>query len=185
MEDKEIKAMSVIAGALSGFEEAEAGTVRRILKWAASRYGSMGIERADTLQEEEGKATNGRTIVAKFETAADLFDAAAPNMEFEKAVVGGYWFQVLQGQPDFNGQEVNSTLKNIGYGIGNITDAFSSAIGRKPALVMQTQKTGASKQARKQYKLTVAGVRWVEARLANPAGANCGLDENSGVGQFN
>ncbi|MBL8964280.1 MAG: hypothetical protein KF787_03100 [Phycisphaeraceae bacterium] len=181
MEDKEIKAMSAIATALSAFEEPEAPIVKRILKWAASRYGLADIERSDGSWEGRASASRSRTEGPKFETAADLFDAVAPSMEYEKAITIGYWFQVAQGQPDFNGQEVNSTLKNIGHGIGNITDAFNSAIGRKPSLVIQTQKTGASKQARKQYKLTVAGVRWVEARLANPVQPNgdAGTDNNT------
>jgi hypothetical protein len=106
-------------------------------------------------------------------------------MEFEKALVVGYWFQVVQGQPDFGGQEVNSTLKNIGHGIANITDAFTTASSRKPSLVMQTQKTGTSRQARKQYKLTVAGVRWVESRLANPGTLGDGEEGNGEASQPN
>ena len=185
MEDKEIKAMSAIAAALSEFDEAETPTVKRILRWASSRYGIVGTERDDGSGEGRGHSGGSRTESPKFDTAADLFDAVAPNMEFEKAVTIGYWFQVAQGQPDFGSQEVNTTLKNIGHGIGNITDAFGSAMGRKPSLVMQTQKSGTAKQARKQYKLTVAGVRWVEARLANPAVAGGGTGENGDEGQLN
>jgi hypothetical protein len=178
MEDKEIKAMTSIAAALSEFDDTESSTVRRILEWAASRYGIAQIERNDIQASGRSPAQRQAAEAGRFETAADLLDAAAPKMEYEKAVVIGYWFQIIQGQPDFNGQEVNSTLRNIGHGLTNITDAYSSAMNRKPALVMQTQKTGSSKQARKQYKLTVAGVRWVESRLAEPVSSPEGAEES-------
>jgi hypothetical protein len=60
----------------------------------------------------------------------------------------------------------------MGHGIGNITDAFNAAKEQKPALVMQTQKSGASKQARKRYKLTLMGIRRVESRLNGASATN-------------
>lgn len=170
MEDREIKAMSRIAEALADLGEGEEEVVRRILRWAGSRYG-VRDEPSATRQQSEGQQSVPLSG-GRFATAADLFDAVDPQMEFEKAITIGYWFQSVQGQPDFGGQEVNSTLKNIGHGIVNITDAFNTAMGRKPSLVIQTQKTGSSKQARKQYKLTVAGTRWVEARLSPATNAD-------------
>ena len=180
MEDKEIKAMSDIAAALSGFGDAEAPTVKRILDWALSRYNLVPTERVDRLTPRGVQPGGSRTEALKCESAAELFDAVAPNMEYEKAITIGYWFQVLQGQPEFGSQEVNTALKNMGHGIANITDAFGSAMGRKPSLVLQTQKSGTAKQARKQFKLTLAGIRWVEARLANLDGARDAFAENGG-----
>lgn len=88
-------------------------------------------------------------------------------MEFEKAIVMGYWFQICSGQPDFGAQEVNTHLKHLGFHVKNITDAFTTAMSRRPALVIQMQKSGNSRQARKTYKLTHAGIQWVRNRIAS------------------
>jgi DNA-binding PadR family transcriptional regulator len=50
--------------------------------------------------------------------------------------------------------------------VSNITTALSSLIERKPQLVIQTRKSGNSKQARKRYRLTDAGIRAVERMIS-------------------
>ncbi len=79
--------------------------------------------------------------------------------------MAGYWFQVVQNQADFVGQAVNNALKDVGHGVGNITNALSSLQSRKPALVRQVAKSGRTQQARKKYKLTTAGVSAVRAMM--------------------
>jgi hypothetical protein len=54
--------------------------------------------------------------------------------------------------------ELNTNLKNLGHGLSNVTDALTSLINRKPSFVLQTAKSGKSRQARKKYKLTRAGL---------------------------
>jgi hypothetical protein len=66
---------------------------------------------------------------------------------------------------DFASQEINAALKNLGHPIGNITSAFDNLKARKPAPVMQLKKSGTSKQARKTYRLTLAGKSAVEAMV--------------------
>ena len=167
--DKEIEAMMALSKAMSVFVEEDRETVGRILVWFNGRYGFLKPHHAPLAERNpvgfvSGADGNSNTKPS-FETPADLFDAASPDLEYEKAIVVGYWFQVCEGQPDFNAQDVNSTLTNLGHKLKNITDSFSTAMERKPALVIQTQKTGTSKQARKLYKLTTAGIRLVENRL--------------------
>src|SRR5438093_685050 len=67
----------------------------------------------------------------------DLFDAATPKTDPERALIGAYWFQVVGGASDFQSQQVNEALKDVGHGVGNITDALSKLQRRKPALVRQ------------------------------------------------
>ena len=74
-------------------------------------------------------------------------------------------FQVINEHPSVTGQQVNDALKNLGHAMSNITDAFTSLIRRKPQLAMQVEKTGSSKQARKKYKLTIAGINEVKKLL--------------------
>jgi hypothetical protein len=54
----------------------------------------------------------------------------------------------------------------MGSGLANVTSTLESLKAKKPALVMQVGKTGRSRQARKTYKLTSAGIREVSEMLA-------------------
>jgi hypothetical protein len=98
-------------------------------------------------------------------TFADLFSATSPTTNTEKALVGGYWLQVCQGTENFVSMAVNNELKNLGEGVENITSAFDGLKEVKPQLALQVRKDGKSQQARKRYKLTVAGIRGVEAMI--------------------
>jgi hypothetical protein len=89
-----------------------------------------------------------------------------PKTEAERALAGAYWFQVIQGQADFQGQQVNNELKNVGHGVSNITVALGKLQNQKPALVRQVAKSGRSRQARKKYKLTTAGISAAKAMIS-------------------
>jgi DNA-binding PadR family transcriptional regulator len=67
---------------------------------------------------------------------------------------------------ELEGFTLNKELKNLGHGVSNITSALDTLMSRKPALVIQTKKSGTSKQARKKYKLTLEGLRAVERMVS-------------------
>jgi hypothetical protein len=101
---------------------------------------------------------------------ASLCDLARPDTDAERALVAGYWLQCTQGQTEFTAQAVNDELKNLGHGVSNITNAFSSLKDQKPALVIQVRKDGTSQQARKKYRVTAEGKKAVDLMVR-------GLDE--------
>lgn len=111
------------------------------------------------LEAEEARAS-------KFGSLAELYDAAQPKSNAHKALVAGYWIQVCQGSENFDGFSVNKELKNLGHGISNITNAIDALREQKPALVLQLKKSGKSQQARKTYKVTVAGIVAMEAMIS-------------------
>lgn len=166
--DKELEVMMALSKAMAMFGEEDGQAIQRVLTWLNSKHGFVGAKAGmpGATAHPAGAAAGSPSEKRTYATAADLYDAVAPELEYEKALTIGYWFQVCNAQENFTAQDVNGTLKHMGHGVGNITDAFNTAKNRKPALVMQTQKSGTSKQARKMYKLTTAGVRWVENRLA-------------------
>lgn len=86
-----------------------------------------------------------------------LYEAASPSTQEERALVVGYYFQFVRGEEELRAQQLNNALKNLGHGVGNITDAIQGNIDSQPALMRQTKKSGSSKQARKLYKVTEAG----------------------------
>lgn len=112
--------------------------------------------------EEAGVAENGAVEGVTFTTFAELFDAASPTSNGEKALVAGYWLQVCEGAEGFDSQSANKELKHLGHGLPNITAALETLKKTKPSLVLQLQKSGKTQQARKKYKVTVAGLKKVE-----------------------
>jgi hypothetical protein len=164
-EDLEIGAMSTISRALADLDE---DARRRVLDWASKRYSvKLAFDRSRRNSGDPDGADEGERDQQQddFGVFADLFDATGPRSEAERALVGGYWFQVVEGSSDFQGQSVNNALKDVGHGVSNITVALGNLQERKPALVRQVSKSGRSKQARKKYKLTSAGISAVETML--------------------
>lgn len=157
--NKEIAAMKSTSETLEDLEEGEGR--QRVLDYLNSRFGGKGhapreLEQVETPQDE-------RT----FGDIADLMDASGAGNNAARALVAAYWVQVLEGNPTFASQTVNNHLKHLGHTVANITMTFNTLIDRKPAYLMQTKKSGSSKQARKQYKLTAAGSKRVEEMLAS------------------
>ncbi len=162
-EDPEIAAMAKIANALA---DLDAETQGRVIEWAAKKYG-VAVSSSSKLPRQIGTGTKEAVSFDEgggYDAFVDLFDHANPKTESERALVGGYWFQEISGQPSFDAQSVNNALKDVGHGIQNITQALNALQNRKPALVRQMAKSGRTKQARKTYKLTTAGCTEV-ARL--------------------
>jgi DNA-binding PadR family transcriptional regulator len=94
-----------------------------------------------------------------------LLDAANPPSGHDKALVVGYWFQVIQKQDDLDGFQLNKELKNLGHPSTNITRDLDSLINRTPRFATKVRKEGNSKPARKKYKLTHEGIKAVDRML--------------------
>jgi hypothetical protein len=162
----ELIAMTEVAKVLQSLDFE---SVRRVLQWAADRFGVTGTtsttrqapigEQKESTLNSEPPAQSG-TVLHK--EIADLYAAAAPKGDAEKALVVAYWVQQIKGNGDFDAATINRELKHLGHGVGNITAALGSLIARKPNLVIQTRKAGSSQQARKRYKLTIAGAKYVD-----------------------
>ena len=161
----ELEAMKKVAEALEGLES-EARS--RVLTWAAGHYAVGQVkQRSEGFLGRDRSSDLGKNEDQFFETIGDLFAAAQPGSDAEKALVAGYWLQVVQGSSGFGTQEINRELKHLGYGIGNITRAFEILKKTRPQQGIQLRKAGATKQARKTVKLTDAGIRVVETMARN------------------
>lgn len=171
-EDDEFVAMRAVFSALKGLPDDEART--RVLNYAASRLSlSMGSSWGSAQAAATESVGNGETEIQTavtptpntFTTFAELFDATHPQSNADKALVAGYWLQVCQGAESFSGLAVNTELKHLGEAVSNVTTAIDGLKNQKPALALQLKKSGKSQQARKSYKITVAGVKAVEAMI--------------------
>jgi hypothetical protein len=159
---KELNAMKVITEELS---KLDSHGVARVLRWAADAFNTEASVAPASASTQSGSAAQLDDRKSKYESLADFYAAVAPDQVNDKALVIGYWMQTMQGSGDFDAQSVNKELKNLGHGVANITSAFDSLIARKPQMVIQTKKSGTTRQARKLYRLTIEGQRAVERML--------------------
>lgn len=176
MGDPEIDAMSAVATALGDLEEDQQS---RVLRWAAERYGvalGKGSSRGDDVRgggEAGSDVTDEVTedeITAEdpdFKDFGDLFAAADPKSNDDKALVAAYWRQVHEGDEKWQSTSLQKDLRNLGHAIPNITDALTSNIRKRPQRVIQLQKAGSSRQARKTYKVTREGLVYVQGMLGH------------------
>lgn len=174
MNDPEIQAMAAVADALQDLEEDMQG---RVLRWASERFGvTLGVAARGSGVNRSGVSDDSHADVSdeeisaespKFEHFAELYHAATPKSDVDRALVAGYWFQVLQGAPSFQAAQLNVELKNLGHALKNVTDALEGNQVKKPARVIQLRKSGSSRQARKTYKLTHEGLVYVQGMIAS------------------
>lgn len=172
MGDPEIDAMSAVATALTDLEEDAQG---RVLRWAAERYGvsiaSSGRRSssgAGDPADEAGDQVTEEQIAEEapaYEHFAELFAKAQPKTDPDKALVAAYWLQAIQGESTWQSAALQKELKNLGHAISNITDALTSNMRKKPQRIIQLQKAGNAKQARKTYKVTHEGLVYVQGML--------------------
>lgn len=100
------------------------------------------------------------TNLAKFQTLGDCFAVIpiSPMTDVQRALVAAGFLQIKGSLEKLSGQEINKELKNIGQTVENITNAISGNIGVKPQRMIQLRKSGKSKQAKKEYKVTPPGI---------------------------
>ena len=167
----EFEAIQVVHGALEPLNS-EAKT--RVLTYVANLLGIdarvMASRPASTTSEADDEGPNRNAGQPKEQTRtfgsfAELYAAAEPKTNGEKALVAGYWLQVCKGEESFTGASVNKELNNLGHKLANVTDSIDSAKNRKPMLMLQTRKSGSSRQARKLYQVSQAGVNRIEEMI--------------------
>jgi hypothetical protein len=162
--DPEVEAMGKLAEALDALDDPDQQA--RTIRWAAERY---GVTLASNAPRSVGGGGNGGggSDPADYKDVGELVAAAAPPTPEDRALVVAYWLQeVREGkQPTFTGQQVNTELKHLGHGTDDITDLIGKLVATSPQQVLQTRKSGTTRQARKTYKVTKAGARRVQELL--------------------
>lgn len=109
--------------------------------------------------------SNAAAASTDFATFADFCNAASPGSGIDRVLVAGYWLQVVGQQDGFSSQDANKELKHLGHQSTNITRDLDHLQAGSPKLVIQVKKSGNTKQARKLYKLTHAGIIKVKEML--------------------
>jgi hypothetical protein len=151
----ELEAMKVIVDALRPLTSE---SVRKVLRFVNDTYPSKGTAQVTPDEGQENQPT--------FLEFHELFDRAVPRTGPERALVAGYWLQVIQGNEEWDSLIVNRELKSLEHPSSNITRDLEVLVRRIPRWVHQTRKEGASQQTRKTYKLTNEGIKAVQRMIA-------------------
>ncbi|MBN9096487.1 hypothetical protein [Pandoraea pnomenusa] len=169
---KEFSAIKTVHDALEPLDE-EART--RVLTYITSLLGidakvtstSAAFVGAEADHEEEAEVADDEAAkdAPTFSTFAELYAAASPKSNGERALVVGYWLQVCQEAENFTAASANKELTHLGHKVANITDAIDSMKNQKPMLILQLKKSGNSRQARKLYKVSHEGIKRVEGMI--------------------
>lgn len=167
--DEEFAAMHSVFFALEPLED---DARRRVINYIVSR---LNITESGELASipskgervpEETEESNSPVDEQNFSSFAELFEIIDPKTHADRALAAGYWLQKCVGADSFDAQSANNELKNLGYGLPNVTAAIESLKKAKPAaLARQLRKSGKSQQARKTYQITDAGVRKIKESL--------------------
>jgi hypothetical protein len=165
--DTEFEAMRTIYSALEPLDD---DARARVIGYIISRLeviidAKTEAEPAAVAAGQDGALQEEQSQAPKYRSFAELYDAAQPITNANKALIAGYWLQVCQGQEDFDAQSANKELKHLGQGVANITIAANNLREQKPALLIQLRKSGRSQQSRKTYKVTVAGIKATESMI--------------------
>ena len=163
---KELEAMRAVAEALAGLDS---DSTRRVLGWALERFGVSATQASRGASSVPGHHPAGDPAL---QDLPDLFAIAQPSDGPAKALLAGYWLQAIKGNEDIEAQTLNSELKHLGHRLPNVTSTLSLLMNQKPALVVQTRKTGSNQQARKRYRLTSEGIRRVRQLLTEGSGSS-------------
>ena len=146
----------------------------RVVTYIVSLFGIDGqvtaappkSARADfDADSEEAETEEATTQVVTFPTFAELYAAANPGTNGEKALVAGFWLQECQQAENFTGAAANRELTELGHRVSNITHAINSMKSQNPMLILQLKKSGSSRQARKVYKVSHEGIRRIKEMI--------------------
>jgi hypothetical protein len=152
MADLELESMARLSDALEPLSDEQR---RRVMLWAFDKF---QIPHSSAPKQVAQGDSHVPANPGEFEDLASLFEACDPKTDREKALVAGYWLQNSANGKEWDTENANEQLKELGHGIKNISLAIH---GLKPKFVLQTKTQGADGKKRKQYRLTTLGLKKV------------------------
>lgn len=169
--DNEFKAIQAVHKALEPLNHEARNRILNyiisLLEIDAQVIGRQGeaAQIENTANDTGSSAENLEGLDTEITSFAELYAAASPGTNGERALVAGYWLQVCEGADGFTGGGANKELTNLGHKLPNVTDAINSMKNRKPMLILQVKKSGSSRQARKTYKVSEEGAKRVREMI--------------------
>lgn len=132
---------------------------------AARPTGEAGEDTAEETPRRRPGRPRGSTNRRGGMQLNQLLEQWSPETMAERALLGAYSLSRGRADRTVTSQAINAELKRHDIPVPNITRAIESNLRARPPLMVQKKKMGTTRQARKQYAITVEGVAFVESRL--------------------
>lgn len=184
-QDPEIIAMSETFEALKHLSTEQ---IRRIIHWIKDRFGlvegkapaepTVTISEPVPARKEEVIAEAVPEPIVKeeppapkpphkkdlidYDTVLDLFAEANVKKVSDKILLMAAYLQERLNFKEISSYDINFRLKRIGHGVQNISSSINGILKRKQReapMMMELKKEGASKQARRKFKVTDEGLK--------------------------
>jgi len=94
-----------------------------------------------------------------YDTVLDLFAESNVKKVSSRILLMAAYLQERHNFKEITSYDINFRLKRIGHGIQNISSSINGILKRKPQLMIELKKEGASKQARRKFKVTHEGLK--------------------------
>jgi hypothetical protein len=179
---KELSVIEEVAAIMEGLDQDQQ---RRVLMWLEDYFDVFGDGNTeedsddvsyDSIQPaalpeatsavEESEEELDEVAEVEPDTFETLFDRVAPKTAIQKIVVAAYWLQTREGEQQWKSFSTNKLLKSLGVKISSVSGTLALEGKKDEPLVEMMSKAGDSMQARKTYRLSEAGIKFVENRLA-------------------
>ena len=149
---------------------------RRVINWLADYFGIYDdefafdgaslVEVADLDEADDGEAVDA----ADAEPAADTFETflarVNPKTAIQKIVTSAYWLETKEGKDSWTSFQANKLLKSLDIKISSVSGTLAIEGKKDNPMVSVLDKSGDSMQSRKTFRLSDAGLAFVESRLS-------------------
>jgi len=105
-------------------------------------------------------------IFTEFETIEDLFLRANAKKVSHRILLVAAYLQETGNLNEVASIDINSQLKKLGYGVGNITTLINGLLKKTPPQIIVTRKEGGTKQSRRKFKVTEKGFKDAQGFIA-------------------
>ena len=171
----ELSVISSIVETMSGLTTAEQ---RRVLVWLEDYFGvfsEMAEGDVVTIVEPAYEDASDEYDAVEFEdelagepsvdTFEGLFAQVAPKTAIQKICCAAYWLETQENHDSWKSFEVNKLLKSIDVKLSSVSGTLAIDSKKDTPLVVTLGKSGDSIQGRKTFRLSDAGLQFVESRL--------------------
>lgn len=99
------------------------------------------------------------------DTFKALYERVNPKTAIQKIVTSAYWLENTESQETWTSFQTNKLLKSLGVKISSVSGTLAIEGKKELPLIVVLEKSGDSMQSRKTFKLSAAGIDYVESRL--------------------
>ena len=113
----------------------------------------------------EPEAAEPEPVEPEPHTLETFFAAVAPKTAIQKIVACAYWLETEENHESWKSFEVNKLLKSLDIKVSSVSGTLALEAKKDTPLVQVLDKSGDSMQSRKTFRLSDAGLAFVENRI--------------------